>query len=79
MGRRTSWAWPTVLGGAALLTRDAHGCAVCLGWTEGQVLTGGFYWSALLLTLLPFAVVAAIGTWIGLTLRRSSKDRARLG
>ena len=41
------------------------------GWLQG--LNGGFYWSALLLTDLPFAVVAAIGGWIGYTVRRAPR------
>ena len=32
---------------------------------EGRGLNGGFYWSALLLTALPFAIVAVIGAWVG--------------
>jgi len=38
-------------------------CSVCIGWAQGQEASG-FYWSALLLTALPFAVVAAIGAWV---------------
>jgi hypothetical protein len=49
--------------GWALLPPDAQACSVCVGWSEGQGLNGGFYWSALLLTALPFAVIAAIGAW----------------
>ena len=49
--------------GATFFPADAEACAVCIGWAEGQGL-GGFYWSALLLTALPFAVIAAIGAWV---------------
>ena len=58
--------------GWALLPLEARACAVCLGWTEGQGLNGGFYWSALLLTALPFVVVAVIGAW----LRRAASEQA---
>ena len=61
-----------LIAGLALLPPEAQACSVCLGWTEGQGLNGGFYWSALLLTLLPFAVVAVIGAWVRHALRRSS-------
>lgn len=70
MPRRTSWNWSILFAGAMLLTRDVQACSVCIGWTEGQGLTGGFYWSALLLTALPFAVVAAIGAWLVRAARR---------
>lgn len=67
------------MAGVALLPADALACSVCVGWTDGQGLNGGFYWSALLLTLLPFAVVAAIGAWAGYSARRGRSSRGRTG
>ena len=52
-----------LMAGVALFPIEAWACSVCIGWTEGRGLNGGFYWSALLLTALPFAVIAAIGAW----------------
>ncbi len=69
LGRR---AVAVVLLGWALLPLEAQACSVCLGWAEGQGLNGGFYWSALLLTLLPFAVVMVIGAWVRRALRREA-------
>lgn len=63
-------AGPLVIAAAAFLPAEAWACSVCVGWTEGQGLNGGFYWSALLLTLLPFTVVAVIGAWLGYAFRR---------
>lgn len=63
---------------AALLPIAAEACAVCVGWGgEGQGLNPGFYWSALVLTALPFVIVGAAGLW----LRRLARpgDRAVLG
>lgn len=56
---------------ALLRAADAWACAVCLGWTDDQRLNSGFYWSALLLTLLPFVVVTSIGSWLGYTVWRA--------
>ena len=53
-----------LIAGWTLLPLEARACAVCLGWTDGQGLNGGFYWSALLLTALPFVVVGVIGAWV---------------
>lgn len=66
------------LGGvAALFPAPARACAVCVGWgSEGQGLNGGFYWSALLLTALPFAVVAVIGIWVFHTVRHGGARSA---
>jgi hypothetical protein len=36
-------------------------------------MNGGFYWSALLLTALPFAIVAVIGAWVRYTLWRGPR------
>ena len=59
--------------GTALLPADALACAVCLGWSDGGGLNGGFYWSALLLTALPFAVMGALGLWVDSALRRARR------
>lgn len=56
--------------GVALLPGNAWACAVCVGWTGRQGTDSGFYWSALLLTALPFAVVAVIGAWLVRAARR---------
>ncbi len=65
------WSAITVLiAGVALLSVDAQACSVCVSWTDGQGLNGGFYWSALLLTALPFVVVAVIGVWLRAKVRR---------
>ena len=66
-----------VLATVTSLAQDAQACAVCVGWTEGQPLNGGFYWSALLLTALPFALVAAVGVCAGRALRRSRERETR--
>lgn len=70
MLRRTSWTWSVLFAGVTLLTRDVQACSVCVGWTGGQGADSGFYWSALLLTALPFAVVAVIGAWLVRAARR---------
>jgi hypothetical protein len=43
-------------------------CSVCIGWAQSQGVSG-FYWSALLLTALPFAVIGTIGAWAWKRLR----------
>jgi hypothetical protein len=51
--------------GLALLPAAADACAVCVEWgREWQGLNPGFYWSAVLLTVLPFVLVAAAGVWL---------------
>jgi len=51
--------------GLALLPAAADACAVCVDWgREWQGLNPGFYWSAVLLTALPFVLVAAAGVWL---------------
>jgi hypothetical protein len=51
--------------GLALLPAPADACAVCVDWgREWQGLNPGFYWSAVLLTVLPFVLVAAAGVWL---------------
>ena len=65
---RTTPGWragTALIAGVALFPMDAWACPVCIGWTERQGLNGGFYWGALLLTALPFAIVAVIGAWVG--------------
>jgi hypothetical protein len=61
--------------GVVLLPLPAWACSVCVSWTEGRGLSAGFYWSALLLTALPFVVVAVIGVWLLRACR--SKTEAR--
>ncbi len=65
------------MAGMFLLPTVAQACSVCVGWAEGQGLNGGFYWSALLLTALPFAVIAVIGVWVsrGAWLARSNESQ----
>lgn len=67
---------PAITTALALLPTDAPACSVCVSWTEGQGLNGGFYWSALLLTTLPFAVVAVIGAWVGYAVCRARPRQA---
>lgn len=59
------------MAGMSLLPTNARACSVCVSWTEGRGLNGGFYWSALLLTALPFAIAAVIGAWVGYTVWRA--------
>ena len=59
-----------ILVGVVLFPANARACAVCVGWGEGQGLHAGFYWSALLLTTLPFALVAVIGAWLRSSVKR---------
>ena len=60
--------------GVILFPVDALACSVCVGWTEGQGLHAGFYVSALLLTLLPFAVVAVVGAWVSYATWRARRS-----
>jgi hypothetical protein len=64
MSRQTSIIPALLAAGGALLPVKALACAVCVGWGDGQGLNAGFYWSALFLTALPFAVIAAVGAWV---------------
>jgi len=79
MRDRTS-IWSTLLGalsiGVALVSANVEACSTCVGWPDGQGVNGGFYWSALLLTALPFAVLAVIGVWVSRAAwrRRSSRN-----
>jgi hypothetical protein len=83
MPRRTSsvreilWreAGALLVAGGSLLPIETQACSVCVGWTEGKGLNGGFYWSALLLTALPFVVAAVIGAWLGYATRLSRPRR----
>ena len=59
-----------------LLPANARACAVCISWTDGQGSNGGFYWSWLLLTALPFAIVAVIGAWVGWAASRVRQRQA---
>jgi hypothetical protein len=44
----------------------AEACSVCVGpGSESRGLGAGFYWSALLLTLLPFVLAAALVVSMG--------------
>jgi hypothetical protein len=80
-------AWRRVAGlagvVAALLPAAADACGVCVGWGgEGRGLTAGFYWSALVLTALPFALVGAAGIWLRRLTRRdlrASRPRCHPG
>lgn len=67
-------AWPALLG--VLAPGGAHACAVCVGWADEPAVNVGFYWSALLLTALPFAVAVAIGAWMRAAARRQPSDGA---
>ena len=53
-----------LIAGLAFLPLEAQACSVCIGWTGGADADWRYYWSALLLTLLPFAVVMVIGAWV---------------
>jgi len=57
----------------ALFPADAWACSVCVGWAEDQGLHAGFYWSALLLTVVPFALVGVIGAWMRYAIWRARK------
>ncbi|MEK6666790.1 MAG: hypothetical protein AABZ20_10235 [candidate division NC10 bacterium] len=69
LGRRAA---AVVIAGWALFPLEARACSVCIGWTGGADADWGYYWSALLLTLLPFAVVMVIGAWVRRALRREA-------
>ncbi|MBI4562984.1 MAG: hypothetical protein HY724_13155 [Candidatus Rokubacteria bacterium] len=66
---------PVVTAGVGLLPTEARACSVCIGWTEGLGLNGGFYWSALLLMALPFLVVAVVGAWVWFAVWRARPPR----
>ena len=73
LGRR---AVAVVIAGCALFPLEARACSVCIGWTGGADADWGYYWSALLLTLLPFAVVAVVAAWVRHAFLRSSRRDA---
>ncbi len=51
----------------------AEACSVCVGpGSEARGLGAGFYWSTLLLTLLPFVLAAALAVAIGVVRRGGS-------
>lgn len=54
---------------ALLLPWPARACSVCLLGGAGDGPNAGFYWSALLLTLLPLALAAGLGLWLRRVLR----------
>lgn len=65
-------------GASVLLPGIADACSVCVGpGSEGRGLTAGFYWSALLLTALPFAIAGIVGAWVVRTARRDPKESGR--
>ena len=72
LGRRAA---AVVIAGWALFPLEARACSVCIGWTGGADADWGYYWSALLLTLLPFAVVAVVAAWVRRALRREARGR----
>jgi len=74
LGRRAA---ALLIAGWALLPLEARACAICIGWAGGGDADWGYYWSALLLTLLPFVVVALVGGWIRRALRREARARGR--
>ena len=69
LGRR---AVAVLIAGWTLHPLEARACAVCIGWMGGVNADWAYYWSALLLTLLPFAVVMVIGAWVRRALRREA-------
>src|SRR3990170_4866337 len=72
LGRR---AVAVLIAGWTLHPLEARACAVCIGWMGGVNADWAYYWSALLLTLVPFAVVMVIGAWIRRALRREARGR----
>lgn len=55
----------------AWMPAEALGCPVCYGWTQGGGNRAGFYWSAVLLSLLPFGLVGALALWLRRSLQAS--------
>jgi len=64
--RRTRETARAVLAAMPLLGPvAAEACAVCIGGgREGTGLNPGFYWSAVVLTVLPFVAVVVAGAWL---------------
>ncbi len=76
VGRRVAAALAVLAGWPTLAPGLAEACSVCIGpGSEERGLTAGFYWSALLLTLLPFALAAALALSIGGVVRRRADPR----
>lgn len=66
VGRGVATALGVLSAWAARVPSLAEACAVCVGpGSEARGLGAGFYWSALLLTLLPFVLTAALAVSIG--------------
>jgi len=61
--------------GVALVSTNAEACSVCVGWPGEQGANVGYYWSAILLTALPFLLVAVFGVWMRHTVRRAREAR----
>ena len=77
VGGRVAAALAVLAGWSTLLPGLAEACSVCIGpGSEERGLTAGFYWSALLLTLLPFALAAALTLSIGGVVRRADPGPA---
>lgn len=55
---------------ALALRAEVLACPKCYGATGAGTLKG-FYWSAAILTALPFVVVATVAGWVAWTARRS--------
>ena len=55
-----------------VLSSRVDACAVCFGLANSLGLSHGFFWGILLLLLLPFGLVLAIGGWIYFAQRKHS-------
>jgi heme exporter protein D len=73
LGRRAA---ALLIAGWTLHPLEARACAVCIGWMGGVDADWAYYWSALLLTLLPFAVVAVVAAWVRHAFLRSPRRDA---
>lgn len=77
VGRRVGAALGVLSAWSALVPGLAGACSVCVGpGGEERGLGVGFYWSALLLTLLPFVLAAALAVSIGGVVRRADPGPA---
>jgi hypothetical protein len=77
-GRRlASGTARAVLGIVALLGPvAAEACATCIGGGgEGAGLNPGFYWSAVVLTALPFVAMVVAGAWLHRQLSATGRHR----
>jgi hypothetical protein len=75
-----AWRVGEVAGLAALstplLTFEALACSTCIGWgKDGQVWSGGFIWSTLVLMVLPFVLAGVVGGWVYHLHRRAARLR----